>query len=174
MPTERKSLTTAEIAKRATQLLMEQGFHPTTLIAEGDKQTAVNTLNHLAPTHEARAQQMFLLGLLFAQEAEVGVLQQAFLVSEAWMSMIDNGQMPQVSPSKDPKRIEVLVISRMAIEPPQTETVAYEMKRNAKGKLIGVDDTPVIGNSPEHAESPLLHAFVIGFMASTKKPDNLL
>jgi hypothetical protein len=62
----------------------------------------------------------------------------------------------------------------MTIEPPQTETVAYEMKRNTKGKLIGTDETPVIGSSPEHAESLLLNAFVIGFMASKTKPDNLL
>jgi hypothetical protein len=174
MPKERTPLTLAEVAKHAKKLLMDEGFHPTTLIAEGDEKTVVNTLDSLAPTHDARAQQMFLLGLIFAQEAGVGVLQQAFLVSEAWMSMIDNGQMPQISPSKDPKRLEVLVISRMAIQPSQTETVAYEMKRNPKGKLVGMDETPVIGSSPEHAESPLLHAFVIGFMASKTKPDNLL
>lgn len=174
MSKERTPLTIPEVTARAKQLLLDEGIHPATLIAEGDKETIVNVVGSLAPTHEARAQQMFLLGLLLAQVGEVGVLQQAFLVCEGWMRVLDNGELPELPPSQDPKRAEMLVVSRMVIQPPQTETYAYEMRRNKRGKLIGIDETPIVGSSSDHTNSPLLHAFVIGFMESKTKPNNLL
>lgn len=148
--------------------MIQDGYHVPTLIAEGDKQPIITAVEPFAKTHEGRAQQLFVLGFTLAQLGEIGVLQQVFLITEAWMSVAQDGELPDVAPSQDPQRKEILVVSRQQVRPPKTETVIFEMKRNEEGTLIAVESADYsFGHTPEHAESPLLDAFVHGFLANS-------
>ena len=162
-------LTLESVARNARANLLRRGNHPPTLIAEGDRKTIGTQIEALAPTHPDRAQQLFVLGLALAQSGEVGVLQQVFFIAEAWMSAED----PQkIRPAQDPQRKEVMLVSRHVIRPPRDETIIYTMRRDAKGKLTSVIRFPDDNPEKSEAHSPLLEAFVIGFLGSALKPDD--
>lgn len=175
MPQENQpkpALTLEEVARVAQEVILRDGYHLPTVIADGTQNTLITQVEGFAPTHEARAQQLFLLGAILAEQADFGVLQQVFLVTEAWMR-----EMPQHSPTdftqlNDLPRKEVLTISRLALYPPQTEVVVFEMKRDAAGTLTTLGNINHQAVSERSAESPLLEAFAIGFLGSALKPDD--
>lgn len=162
-------LTLEAVAHNAKANLLRRGNHPPTLIAEGDRKTLDIQVEPLAPTHPDRAQQLFGLGLVLAQSGEVGVLQQVFFIAEAWMSTAN----PQrVRPAQDPQRQEVLLVSRHILRPPKDEAVVFQMRRNAKGKLTSAVSFPDDNPERNEAHSPLIQAFVIGYLGSKLTPDD--
>jgi hypothetical protein len=162
------SFSLQEVAQTAKEVLLKDGYHIPTVIAEGDKNAIITQIDKLASTHEERKQQLFVLGFSLARQADIGILQQAFLITEAWMSVAKEGKLPEVMPSQDPQRREVLVIAQVVIRPPKTDTLVFEMKRDTEGNLIGVEEAnQAIGGTPEHADNPLLEALVIGFLGGS-------
>lgn len=161
-----------EVAQFAKTVTLEDGYHRPTIIVEGALQVIATQIENVAPTHEGRAQQMFMLGAVLAERGDLGVLQQVFFITEAWMSVSTTDKPPHVLPSQDPHRKEILVVSRLTVQPPQTEMVIYEMKRNSVNKLIQLEEIEKSGTSKNEAvtESPLLEAFAIGFLGSALKP----
>lgn len=166
MPDEKPStsLTLEAVARRSQETLLVDGRHTPTLIAEGNRQTIISVIDSFAAVQERRSQQMFSLGLALAQSGEVGVLHQVFFISEAWMSTADVDKPLKHPPSQDPKRKEILMIARRAFAPPASEVVIFEMKRDSKQRLIGVE--PMLEQAGSEVRSPLLDAFVIGFLGS--------
>ena len=155
------------VVQTATAVLLRDGYHVPTLIAEGERQSIVTQLKPLAATSEGRAQQLYALGAILAETGELGVLQQVFFITEAWLSLATSEHPPHFPPSEDPQRTEILVVSRMGMQPPQTEVVIFEMQRNKQGTLVSLEslDKQIPPEQPGSAESPLLIAFAIGFLA---------
>lgn len=160
-----------EVIRVAKQVILRDGYHRPTVIVDGSSETIATQIDNLAPTHEGRAQQMFLLGALLSEHEEFGVLQQVFLITEAWMSVSTPDKPNRLRPSQDPQRKEILAVSRMAFPSQQTEVVVFEMKRNNTCKLIRLD-RHVSTESGDSAESPLLTALAIGLLGSARKPDD--
>jgi hypothetical protein len=166
-------LTLDDVSQIARETLLAQGRHAPTVIAEDQRRAVVVQLEAMAATHEARAEQMFVLGFSLAASGEVGVLQQVFFISEAWMSIAEPGKPLEHPPSEDPKRKEVLLIARQVLKPPTHEVVIFEMQRDDQGVLRSLQPAPAREKAPdEEARNWLLNAFVIGFLGSDLPPDD--
>jgi hypothetical protein len=108
---------------------------------------------------------MFIAGTAVAREGDAGRLRHVFFVCEGWMSAAREGKLPERLPSQDPQRKEVLVISAIEVSSLQTEMALCEMVRDAQGELRELHD--VDEPTGRRAESPLLEAFVLGYMSDT-------
>ena len=124
-------------------------------------------IEQMAADHEERLSQMMLLGLLIAETGRVGVLSQVFFITEAWLSLATNHRPASKRPSQDPHRKEVLIVSQQIVKLRENHLAMSEMKRNATGRLIRLEDIDPYPTSSRtiHAESPLLDAFTMGFWA---------
>ena len=163
-PEEHPQLTLKEIARVAQEMTLQRGGHVPLLMVQGDQQMLMLPMTELAETHEERAGQMFMIGLMLANSGEVGVLQQVFFITEGWLSVVENGKLPDTPPSQDPKRQEVLTIANLDMATGQTRMTLFAMKRDAQGALQSLE-TPEwrTGIEKTQAESPLLNALVLGF-----------
>lgn len=174
MPHEqRQPLTLESVVRLAKQVILRDGHHQPALIADGDRRRVVTWIEPMGTTHDARVLQMIVMGEVLAEQGDLGVLRQVFLITEAWMSIAAADQPLRLAPSQDPQRKEVLVVSQLAIRPPQTELVLFEMKRDRQGKLTKLEtlDLQIKDDPSTHAESPLLEAFAIGFLGSAWRTD---
>jgi hypothetical protein len=160
-----------DVIRIAQEVILRDGYHRPTVIVDGSWQNLAVQIDSLAPTHDGRAQQLFLLGAILAEHGEYGVLQQVFLISEAWMSVTALSNAVPIQPSQDPLRKEILAISRLQIEPRQTDMVVFEMKRNSGGKLIQLE-RQLEREGADTVESPLLAALAIGLLGIAAQPDD--
>jgi hypothetical protein len=94
----------------------------------------------------------------------LGVLQQVFLVSEAWLSRAPD-KASAVLPSQDPERQEVLLICGLDPQQSQMQIVVFRMLRDPQGKLTELQPMERAQAETMQAESPLLWAFVYGYAA---------
>lgn len=174
MPKENTSkppLPFREVIRVAREVTLRDGYHRPTVIVDGSLNTIATQIDQLAPTHEGRAQQMFLLGAILAEQEEFGVLQQVFLITEAWMSVTTLENPVQARPSQDPNRKEILAVSRLQFEPLQTDIVVFEMQRNEKGNLVRLAQQAA-SEKVDSAESPLLQALAIGLLGNATQRDD--
>src|SRR5262245_26421072 len=95
------------VAEMAEEVLLRDGMHVPTLIAEGEQNAVVLQIPDIADSHEERVSQMGLAGFAIAHGAQIGSLRQLFFVSEGWLSEMPKDA-PFSTPSQDPNRIEVL------------------------------------------------------------------
>ena len=153
---------------------MQQGSHVPMLMVEGDQKTVMMPIPEMADTHEGRAQQLFLAGMVLASSGEVGVLQQVFFITEGWLSVVEGRKLPDRPPSQDPQRIEVLTVSGVSLPTGETKITLLEMKRDRAGELETLEPLEGCLNAPEmtQAESPLLNAFVLGFLGLAQEVDD--
>jgi hypothetical protein len=119
---------------------------------------------------------MLSAGFAFAQSREVGELKQVFFISEAWMSIAELDKPPAVRPSQDPERIEVIMVSNLAVQEAPTRVESrmaiLEMIRDAEGRLTDLNALGLAEESAEgHVENSLLDAFVVGYLAGRKMLD---
>jgi hypothetical protein len=154
-----------EVVRMAKEVTLQDGHHLPTVIADGSAHTAAVQLPGLADTHQERARQMFTTGVFLAHSQQVGALKQVFFVSEAWMSLPGEKESPAVLPSQDPKRREILAISRLKIPTHENTLVIFEMLRDETGQLTDLREFEPSARDDTHVESPLLRAFVAGFSA---------
>jgi hypothetical protein len=133
------------------------------LIVDGSNAPALD--HHPAPSHEERVAQLFIAGMALACEGHVGRLRRVFFISEAWLSTAQGGVLPDVLPSQDPNRKEVLIISAYAPGTQQTDLAIFEMIRDSDGALQALHDFAQPGESEAYTKSPLLMAFVNGFLS---------
>ncbi len=172
-PAKRPPLTLDEVTRRASAVALKHQNHQPTLIAEGSKKTIITQVIPLGETAERRRYQLFITGLALARSAEVGVLAQAFFISEAWMSESPDFNWPDLTPAQDPKRKEVLLISQLKVLTHEPAATILEMVRNSEGQLIELKALPSDDEVEQQVESPLLNAFIHGFlegMIGTIKP----
>jgi hypothetical protein len=167
--TERPKMTFQEVAEKAQESTLQHGGHVPLLMIEGNKEVALCQITEVADTAQGRAGQMLVIGETLANSIDFGVLQQVFFVTEGWMSMADDGKIPDTPPSQDPQRLEVLTVSGLDMGTGETRMKVFEMQRDDAGQLQSLD-TPARLPQEEttQADSPLLTAFVIGFLGLTQ------
>lgn len=155
-------LTLEHIAQIAIETTLKNGYHVATIIAEGNRSTALIAITDIPAGWDARMLQMFMLGRELAQEHRIGLLRQVFHISEAWMSEVEQLNAPFVPPSEDPKRREVLMVAGYKLSTRKAEGTVFEMIRDESGKLRAL--TPLPQPPDTEVASPLHVAFAEGFM----------
>lgn len=168
----RSRLTLQEVTRLAQEVILREGAHLPTVIAEGSEQTVIAHIAHLAGTHEERTQQLFTVGFMLAQSNLVGRLEQVFLVAEGWLSEAEEGRLPPYPPSRDPRRKEILFVSSLTVRDRQAGLALFEMLRDRQGDLTELREYQP-SSDPITVESPLLVAFVAGFDAGTEGPSSV-
>jgi hypothetical protein len=164
----KEALKIETIAEHAKETLLRDGYHAPTFIAEGMNQTIAGQFEEFGATHEERLFQMFSAGRVGGLSGELGILTQVFFISEAWMSVADEvGKLPDTPPSSDPKRLEILFISKHDALVHKDEMLLYEIKRGENEGIASVEKYEVDSKQGD-VNAPLLAAFVAGFM-STKR-----
>jgi hypothetical protein len=175
MPPERRQaspFTLEEVARLATEVILEYGNHVPTLIAQGEHGPLLHQMDPFPHTHEGRRHWMYVTGMVMAQSGRLPDLKQVFFISEGWMSTASEDTPPVVPPSQDPDRIEVLFISGLEVEGHKADMVMYEMERNAEGRLVDLVPMPAPEGGDTQLESPLLDAFVEGYRTGMRSRVN--
>jgi hypothetical protein len=165
MRKEKFKISLERVVQAAKELALEQGGHTPTVMIEGSREIVALPIEHLEDSPEERVNQMYQLGFLLASFAIVGVLKQVFFIAEGWMNVTQDGKQPEIRPSQDPQRTEVLLISQLNVINDLAKVVLLEMKRDMNGTLYALEN--VDGRLPEpesSVKSPLLEAFAIGFL----------
>ena len=154
-------ITIEEIAAIAKENLLREGSHIPTVIAQGTGTTIAFQFTEFGKSAQDRRQQMYQVGILLAQEGDVGILRQAFFVGEGWMSKVEVGKGLAHAPSKNTQRKEILFISHCDVSgsEPKSEMRVWEMVRNTKGKLINL----VEFDHHTNVEDSILDNFVAGY-----------
>lgn len=112
-------------------------------------------------------------GFMMGQAGDVGRLKQVFFISEGWLSMMQKDKPPINPPSKDPNRKEVLLITQLALLEERSAAVCIEMIRNAQGRLVALKEMAGPDEAKAgHFDSPLLIAFVEGFLRGNRHGGN--
>jgi len=148
---EVKSIT--DIAK---QLMLHDGYHAPIVFAKGTKSKVFTYLESFGNTALERAKDMLYAGAMVADKHNVGELELIVLVNEAWMS-----RNPDVLPSHDPKRIEVLLINSLDARTQEEQLIAFEIVRNNQEK--DVDLKQIVLPEKVSTKGRLLPAFQKGY-----------
>jgi hypothetical protein len=167
---DRQPLSLEQVTQSASELLLRDGFHQATVIAEGTQQTIITQPPVIPATHEGRVNAMLTLGLAVARVGEIGVLFQVFFVAEAWMSVSQEGKLPHNPPSKDPQRKEVLVIANLRVWTQEQALVLLDMLRDTSGHLSELKEYLPSNAGLTDVYSPLLAAFAYGFSRGADAP----
>jgi hypothetical protein len=155
------------VIRRAKEIILHDGVHLPTVIADGSARTAITQFAEFAATHEGRVQQMLVAGFVLSQTRQVGRLRQVFFISEGWMSVAEEGKLPDRLPSQDPNRKEILFVSCLKVRSHEVRLVMFEMVRDDEGHLTELKESQPAAGGSVVAESPLLTAFVAGFDMGT-------
>ena len=153
-----------EIASNAKEHVLQSGEHLPTLILEADNKIVVGQIPDMPESHGERIELMRILGETAARSGKVNQLQQVFMISEGWMRMAANGKEPEMPPSMDPERKEVLIISLRNVRENSKQIKLFEMIRDQNDQVIDLNEiVPNEKINDESVEVPLLDAFVRGF-----------
>ena len=147
----------------AQETLLRDGHHASTLIIDGSTRPVIVQIDGLAPTFEGRIQQMFVAGQALARDGGAGRLRSVYFVSEAWLSQAQEGKMPDVPPSQDPQRKEVLIVDGVEAKSRRARVAIYEMARDGEGNLREIREIKFLNETSASSDSPLLEAFLAGF-----------
>jgi len=145
-----------EMVQMSKFIVLKQGYHAPMLFLDGTIANAPMILGKFPNEHEDKITYLYLAGKHFSDKHQIGKLNKVFLVMEAWMGMSAN-----IRPSRDPNRIEALIVACLDIRKNEQTVATLEYLRNADGNLIEIKDTSIPNGTK--AESPLLPAFVAGF-----------
>ena len=145
-----------KIVQVAKWIALKQGYHAPMLFLDGTIAKAPMILEQFPNEHEDKIKYLYVTGKHFSKKHEIGTLNKVFFIMEAWM-----GTNLAIRPSRDPKRIEVLLIACLDILKNEQTVASLEYVRDRKGNLTELRDFSL----PEGvtAESPLLPAFVAGY-----------
>lgn len=156
------------VTKIARENLLDLGFHPPTIIVLGSRGATVAQFETISDTHQERMHTMFAVGRDIAQRVDLGKLEKVYMISEAWMSKRKPDDTIEQSPSKDPNRQEVLIISNIELQNGQKHHMAlFEIIRDVNQRVCETREVEVpVQPGSEKIESPLLYAFVAGYQQS--------
>ena len=149
-----------EVVTQAKASALETGRHIPVLLLEGTRQRYVVALDTLPDDALEKRRMLFAIGYNAVRKDELGALVQVYFISEAWVSIIQQGTLPDVRPSQDPQRQEILVISCVNLKEQTKEIAILSYVRDKEGRLIAIKD---FGNEGIQFESELLDAFLAGY-----------
>ena len=161
-------ITFEQVTRLAQETLLRDGHHAPTLIIDGSIRPVIVQIDGLAPTFEGRAQQMFVAGQALARDGGAGRLRSVYFVTEAWLSHAQDGKLPDVPPSQDPQRKEVLIVDGLEAKSRRARVAIYEMLRDQQGNLREIREIKLPDDSSTSSDSPLLEAFLTGFWANSR------
>lgn len=146
-----------QIIRLAKKLVLEMGYLEPILFVKGSKSKFVLDFKEFGDTSEQRELHMLKAGAWLAYKHHVGELEALVFVNEAWMGTNIN-----VLPSKDPNRIEVLLINTFDPGTKEESLIMFEMVRNAQGKVTDLKEKtlPETGS----VKGILLPAFQKGYL----------
>lgn len=145
-----------EIIDTAKQVMLRDAYHSPLLFVRGKTKNVFTSLPNFGDTNDERVWKMLNAGTQVACKSNVGELDTMILVTEAWMSTNLT-----VQPSKDPKRIEVLLINSLDARTGEEEIRMFEIIRDRQQKVIDLKDCPLPGGVS--AKGSLLPAFQKGY-----------
>jgi len=156
-----------QVTKMAKAIMLEHGGHSPIVVVEGTDGGFSGLLEDFPDEHQGKVRDMASAGFFFGQRQRIGTLRQLFFIAEGWMSLAKEGKIPEIPPSQDPNRREVLLVTGLDVEKVDLEFVILEVVRDGDGKLVelrvldqGMRDLKV--------QSDLLPAFVAGFRAGSR------
>lgn len=159
-------LTLEQVTGFARETLLRDGYHRFTIIAEATNATIPIQIPDIPPTHVERVAVSFRVGWMLAETQKLDELVQAFQISEAWMSTLENPTDAEFTPpSQDPNRKEVLAVSQYVVATQSVAFVTYEMGRDDAGKVVTLNASALPDDPQVSAVDTLLNAFVAGFRA---------
>ena len=147
-----------QIIRLAKKLVLEMGYHEPILFVKGSKSKFVLNFKEFGDTSEQRERNMLNAGATLAYKHNVGELEALVFVNEAWMGTNIN-----VLPSKDPNRIEVLLINTFDPGTKEESLIMFEMVRNAQGKVTDLKEKTLPGTGS--VKGILLPAFLKGYQS---------
>jgi hypothetical protein len=151
-----------EAVAKAKSVALQAGRHVPLLWVEGTKQEYALWLDTL-PVHPLeRHLKFFEAGYTVARDKELGKLVQVFFISEAWLSIVRQGKLPDIQPSEDPQRQEVLIVSCYNLKNHTKDISVLSYVREKKSKLIAIKELSS-GNAGLQFASPLLDTFLAGY-----------
>jgi hypothetical protein len=109
-------------------------------------------------TSDDRERHMLNAGTFTAYKHYVGELEKLIFVDEAWMSP---AREEFIQPSKDPNRVETLIINSLNPITQEQTMICFEMIRDSKKKLISFKQMSLPGGST--VQGRLLPAFLKGY-----------
>lgn len=174
MSPERKQyqISFEEIISNAKETTLKDGHHVPILIVEGSKNLIVSQLQEMPETHNERLALMKFIGVMAAKSEKVGNLEQVFLVSEGWMSIASENKPPEMRPSKNPNRKEVLIVSGLHVSKQEKQLKIFEMIRNPNKQVVDLPELHPSAEKEGKIEIPLLEAFAEGFKIAYKMRAN--
>ena len=164
MPRQRpeQPLSLEHVTHMARQTLLRDGVHTPTLLVEGTAGHMTGfAIEDLPATHHERGQLLFQMGWMLGQTSQLGLPLQVFLITEAWLSMLDKNEEPTTSPALDPQRREVLIIAGLKVLTKTHSLAILAMIRHAE-KLVEVRELE--RQTGEKVYSPLTEAWVAGYL----------
>lgn len=157
-----------ELTRIAKEVTLSYGYHIPTLVVQGDEEPVVVQIPSLPPTHEERLRMMFTAGSALAESGALTSLKEVFFISEGWMSVAAEDGLPEVPPSQDPQRREVLIVSGLEVNTGQAAMTIFEMLRDEDAKLVELAEIEQQGKGDTQVETPLLDAVVTGFQRTLR------
>ncbi len=152
-----------EVTSNAKEIMRKDGHHVPILIVEGSKNFIVSQIQEMPETHRERMELMRFFGMTAAKSGKVGRLEQVFFISEGWMSVANEGKLPENGPSQDPNRKEVLIISGLQLNGFKKSLRLFEMVRNQGKQVVDLPELLAPQREEGDIEIPLLDAFAQGF-----------
>ena len=151
------------LTQKAKEITLQDGNHVPILIVEGSRALAISQMRDVPDTHDGRLDLMRSLGQAAAMSGKLGRLNQVFFISEGWMSVANNRKPPELRPSQDPNRKEVLIVSGLELKRQQKYLRIFEMIRNPSQRVVDLAELSPPHDEDGRIEIPLLDAFAQGF-----------
>ena len=157
-----------DVTRMARAVMLEHGSHYPIVLVEGSQGGFTGLLKEFPAEHEAKVEEMARAGAYFVQrQGRIGALRRVFFICEGWMSLAREGKAPEVRPSEDPDRREVLLMTELDVEKAGLGFVILEVIRDPDGNVVELREMD-LGMDGARAESDLLPAFVAGFWAGSR------
>lgn len=157
-------LTLEAVIRRSKEHLQKHGTHLPMILIEGEQQSIAIGVGDMPNTASMRVRHLFVVGYAAAQqEAMPKHLNQLFFITEGWMSVSDDGTLPNAPPSEDPSRREVLLFHHLQLPDLQSQVATVEIFRDEQGQIIRLDEVAAQVHSDQQIQSPLLPAFAAGY-----------
>jgi hypothetical protein len=149
-----------EIVQLAKKLVLETGYHEPIIFVKGSEGRVALEFKSFGETSEQRRLMMLNAGSRMAYEHHVGELEKLIFVDEAWMSKAnEKGEFMQ--PSRDPKRIETLIVNSLDVATHEETMICFEMVRDPQGKITDLKQMSLPDGTS--VQGMLLPAFQKGY-----------
>jgi len=145
-----------KIINFAKEVFLRNSFHNPMVFVKGANGKVAVELKNFGDNSYQRELSMLNTGTFVACKRNVGELDIVVLVTEAWMST--NLTM---LPSRNPKRIEVLMINYLDVSTQKEKSTVFRVIRNKLGKAIELRS--YMSSDSYEVKGYLLPAFVKGY-----------